>query len=59
MYYFEDIIDYSERETKIISIYNYIECLIYDIKMNNKKLSKKNYCINIFYYRKCIIGYLL
>ena len=34
MNYFENQIDYSERETKIMSIYNLIECLILDIKIN-------------------------
>ena len=42
--YFENQIDYSERETKIMSIYNLIECLILDIKINkdrNKNIFKK------------------
>ena len=30
--YFEKHIDYTDRETKLLSIYNYIECLIYDMK---------------------------
>ena len=41
IYYFENKIDYSERETKIMSIYNFIECFIYDIKMNKKSLESK------------------
>ena len=46
-YYFESQIDYSERETRLISIYNYIECLIYDIKKTKKYLETKN-CYNKF-----------
>ena len=30
--YFNNIIDYSDRENKLSSIYNYIDCLICDIK---------------------------
>ena len=41
IYYFENKIDCSERETKIMSIYNYIECFIYDIKINKKTLEPK------------------
>ena len=36
IYYFENQIDYTERETKIMSIYNFIECLIYEIQLNKK-----------------------
>ena len=30
--YFYNLIDYSSPETKLMTIYNYIECIIYDIK---------------------------
>ena len=33
--YFSKLIDYTSRETKLLSIYNYIECFIYD--MNKEK----------------------
>ena len=32
IYYFCSLIDYSTPETKLMSIYNYIECIIYEIK---------------------------
>jgi len=35
--FLNSIFDYSNRENKFLNIYNYIECLIYDIK------TKKNY----------------
>ena len=46
--YFYSLIDYSSSETKLKSIYNYIECIIYDINM--KKLEKKNNCFTKFLY---------
>ena len=46
MNYFENQIDYSERETKIMSIYNLIECLIYDIKYQSR--SFKNFLGSMF-----------
>ena len=33
---FNYIIDYTDRETKLMSIYNYIECIIYNIEINDK-----------------------
>ena len=45
--YFYSLIDYSSPETKLMSIYNYIECIIYDI--NRKKWEKNK---NGFF--KCI-----
>ena len=47
MYYFENQIDYSERETKLMSIYNFIECFIYDIKTTRKTIWSKN-CFDKF-----------
>ena len=41
--YFEKHIDYTDRETKLLSIYNYIECLIYDMK---KKKNLFDYWLN-------------
>ena len=32
MNYFSSLIDYESQETKLMTIYNYIECIIYDIK---------------------------
>ena len=49
--YFYSLIDYSSSETKLTSIYNYIECIIYDI--NRKKLEKdENIITRILYYPK-------
>ena len=51
MNYFSSLIDYKSRETKLRTIYNYIECIIYDI--NRKKWQKGEHkvlsCIFIFY----------
>ncbi len=44
--YFEKHIDYIDRETKLLSIYNYIECLINDMK---KKKNELDYSINFSY----------
>lgn len=49
IYYFENQIDYTERETKIMSIYNFIECLMYEIQLNKKKLERK----------KCFLKYII
>ena len=44
--------DYSSRETKLRSIYNYIECIIYGI--NRKKWQKNENCFNkcLFYLQR-------
>ena len=42
IYYFENQIDFADRESKLISIYNFIECLIYDIKMNKRQITPSN-----------------
>ena len=47
VYYFENQIDYSERETKLMSIYNFIECIIYDIKTTQKTNGSRN-CFDKF-----------
>ena len=40
--YFSNLIDYTSPETKLITIYNYIECIIYDIIY--KKWEKDESC---------------
>ena len=39
--YFISLIEYTSRETRIMTIYNYIECIVYDI---NKKKMSNNKC---------------
>ena len=43
MNYFISMVDFSSRETKLMTIYNYIECIIYDI--NRKKWRKNETCL--------------
>ena len=38
--YFSKLIDYTSRETKLLSIYNYIECFIYDMKKKKTFIEK-------------------
>jgi len=54
--YFHNIIDYSDRENKLLSIYNNIECLIYDIKYKKSKYNKL--FENLFNYKIEGINYI-
>ena len=54
--YFNHIIDYSDRENKLLSIYNNIECLIYDIKYKKSKYNKL--FENLFNYKIEGINYI-
>ena len=55
MNYFLSLVDYSSPETQLEAIYNYIECIIYDI--NRVKWRKHENCILkfIFYFQKNLI----
>ena len=44
--YFRGLIDYSSLDTKLMTIYNYIECIIYDI--NSNRYENDENCFNKF-----------
>ena len=53
--FLKTIINYSDRENKFLSIYNYIECLIYDIKTKKNRLN--NLYENLLNYKIEFINY--
>ena len=55
--YFNNIIDYSDRESQLLSIYNYIECLIYDIKIKKNVFNK--YLENSLNYKIESLNYII
>ena len=48
-YYFHSLIDYSSPESKLMTIYNFLECIMYDINRNHWKNNESCFSKILFY----------